>query len=120
MLLTEISYHGECHGLVLEDVVSRDASVSVFVISVAARLADMHPQTLRNYEREGLIKPERTAGGNRMYSENDISRLGEIAELNDQGLNVAGIKLVFALRDEVDRLRRENAKLRDRLAALTR
>lgn len=94
---------------------SRDSSVSVYVISVAARLADMHPQTLRNYEREGLVTPSRTAGGNRMYSEDDLARLSEITRLNAQGLNVSGIKLVFELRAEIERLARENARLRARL-----
>jgi MerR family transcriptional regulator/heat shock protein HspR len=91
---------------------SRDSSVSVFVISVAAQLSDMHPQTLRNYEREGLIEPTRTSGGNRMYSEDDLTLLAEIADLTAQGLNVAGIKKVFALRSEVARLSVENQTLR--------
>jgi len=93
---------------------TRDSSVSVFVISVAAQLADMHPQTLRNYEREGLISPARTAGGNRMYSEDDLARLAVIGHLTNSGLNIAGIRLVLelqaelaALTDEVERLRSE-------------
>ena len=93
----------------------RDSSVSVFVISVAAELADMHPQTLRNYEREGLIEPSRSRGGNRMYSEDDLSRLADISELTEQGLNVSGIKMVFELRAEIDRLTAEVDELRQRL-----
>lgn len=96
---------------------SRDSSLSVFVISVAAQLADMHPQTLRNYEREGLVEPTRSKGGNRMYSEDDLARLREIAELSEQGLNLAGIKMVFDLKAEIARLRRENERMRETLAA---
>jgi MerR family transcriptional regulator/heat shock protein HspR len=73
----------------------------VFVISVAAQLADMHPQTLRNYEREGLLSPERSAGGNRMYSENDLARLATISDLAARGLNISGIRLVLELQAEV-------------------
>lgn len=91
---------------------ARDSSVSVFVISVAARLVDMHPQTLRNYEREGLIEPTRTGGGNRMYSEDDLALLARIAELNEEGLNVAGIRKVFELEDQLAALEAENERLR--------
>lgn len=95
---------------------SRDTSVSVFVISVAAQLAQVHPQTLRNYEREGLIDPGRSAGGNRMYSEDDLARLAEIGALTEEGLNIAGIRKVLelqaenaALRAEIERLQAETA-----------
>lgn len=90
----------------------RDPTVSVFVISVAAQLADMHPQTLRNYEREGLIAPERTAGGNRMYSENDLARLAVIGDLTDQGVNISGIRMVLELQAEVTALQAEVERLR--------
>jgi MerR family transcriptional regulator/heat shock protein HspR len=95
----------------------RDSSVSVFVISVAARLVDMHPQTLRNYEREGLIEPDRSTGGNRLYSEDDLERLAMIAELSDQGLNLAGIRMVLDLRAENHALGNEVNRLRAMLAA---
>ena len=97
----------------------RDPTVSVYVISVAAKLADMHPQTLRNYEREGLISPERSGGGNRMYSENDLARLALIGGLNDQGLNIAGIRLVLELQDEVAALTAEVERLRAELDEAT-
>ena len=74
---------------------------AVYVISVAAELAGMHPQTLRIYERKGLLEPARTAGGNRRYSEDDIDRLRHIAELAGGGMNLAGIRRVLQLEDEV-------------------
>ena len=67
-------------------------SRAVYVISVAAELAGVHPQTLRIYERKGLVDPARTAGGSRRYSEADIERLRRIAELTDEGLNLAGVQ----------------------------
>ena len=86
---------------------------AVYVISVAAELAGMHPQTLRIYERKGLLEPARTAGGNRRYSEADIDRLRRIAELAATGMNLAGIRRVMQLEDEVVRLRVEVAQLRE-------
>jgi MerR family transcriptional regulator/heat shock protein HspR len=79
----------------------------VYVISVAAELAGMHPQTLRIYERKGLLDPARTRGGNRRYSEVDIARLQRIAELTADGLNLAGVKRVLELEAELDDLRRQ-------------
>ena len=85
---------------------------AVYVISVAAELAGMHPQTLRIYERKGLLEPARTAGGNRRYSEADIERLRRISDLANAGMNLAGILRVMQLEDEVVRLRAEVAELR--------
>lgn len=90
--------------------------MAVYVISVAAELAGMHPQTLRNYERVGLLRPARTQGGNRRYSEADIARLHRISELVNSGMNLEGIRHVLALENEVDRLRQEVAQLRDYVA----
>ena len=70
---------------------------AVYVISVAAELAGMHPQTLRIYERRGLVDPARTGGGSRRYSDIDISRLQRIQELTSEGLNLAGVKRVLEL-----------------------
>jgi len=84
---------------------------AVYVISVAAELAGVHPQTLRIYERKGLLEPARTAGGNRRYSEADIERLRRISDLADTGMNLAGIRRVMQLEDEVTRLRAEVAEL---------
>jgi len=85
---------------------------AVYVISVAAELAGMHPQTLRIYERRGLVDPARTTGGNRRYSEADIALLLRIAQLTEEGLNLAGVKRVLALEAEVARLEAELAATR--------
>lgn len=87
-------------------------AAAVFVISVAAELAGMHPQTLRIYERKGLIDPYRTPGGTRRYSQDDIERLTLIQELTSQGLNLEGVKQVLDLQTEVQRLRADVAELR--------
>lgn len=84
-----------------------DQNRAVYVISVAAELAGMHPQTLRIYERRGLVLPARTQGGNRRYSDADIDRLRRIAELAAEGMNLAGIRRVMELEAENDRLRAE-------------
>ena len=91
---------------------SRDAEPAVYVISVAAQLAGMHPQTLRIYERRGLLQPARTQGGNRRYTDLDIARLRRIAELTAEGMNVEGIRRVMHLEAEVRRLRDEVDQLR--------
>jgi MerR family transcriptional regulator/heat shock protein HspR len=83
---------------------------AVYVISVAAELAGMHPQTLRIYERRGLVQPARTTGGNRRYSDHDIDLLRRIAELVDSGMNLEGIRRVMELEAEVARLRSELAE----------
>lgn len=80
---------------------------AVYVISVAAELAGVHPQTLRIYERKGLLDPARTRGGNRRYSDADIARLRRIQELTASGLNLEGVRRVLALEAEVEHLRRE-------------
>jgi MerR family transcriptional regulator/heat shock protein HspR len=82
-------------------------SRAVYVISVAAELAGVHPQTLRIYERKGLLDPARTAGGNRRYSDTDLDRLRRIAELTDEGLNLAGVRRVLELEAEIARLETE-------------
>ena len=86
----------------------------VFAISVAARMASMEIQNLRVYERRGLVDPDRTAGGTRLYSEDDVARLVRIGELLAAGLNLAGIARVLQLEQEVARLRADNARLRNR------
>ncbi len=80
---------------------------AVYVISVAAELAGVHPQTLRIYERKGLLDPARTMGGSRRYSERDIARLRRINDLTAAGLNLAGVKQVMELEDELARMRAE-------------
>ena len=92
----------------------RSRQETVYVISVAAELAGMHPQTLRIYERRGLVNPGRTTGGNRRYTDADIARLRRIAQLAAEGLNLEGIRMVMQLEDEVAELRRQVAELRAR------
>ena len=77
---------------------------AVYVISVAAELAGVHPQTLRIYERRGLLAPARTAGGSRRYSDADLALLERIAELTDEGLNLAGVQRVLELERTVAEL----------------
>jgi MerR family transcriptional regulator/heat shock protein HspR len=86
---------------------TRSRTQAVYVISVAAELAGMHPQTLRIYERRGLVNPARTQGGNRRYSDADIELLRRIADLAEQGMNLEGIRRVMELEAENERLRTE-------------
>lgn len=88
---------------------------AVYVISVASELAGMHPQTLRIYERRGLVNPARTAGGNRRYSEADIEQLRHISQLASEGMNLEGIRRVIELEAENAKLRRELADVHERL-----
>ena len=84
-----------------------DSNRAVYVISVAAELAGVHPQTLRIYERKGLLDPARTTGGSRRYSEGDIEQLRRIQDLTAAGLNLEGVKRVIELESEVARLHDE-------------
>ena len=85
---------------------------AVYVISVAAELAGVHPQTLRIYERKGLVDPARTAGGSRRYSDADIRVLQRIQELTTEGLNLAGVQRVLELEAENERLQIQLDRLR--------
>ena len=85
---------------------------AVYVISVAAELAGVHPQTLRIYERKGLVAPARTGGGSRRYSDHDIAVLRRIQELTNEGLNLAGVQRVIELEAEIARLQNENEVVR--------
>lgn len=89
---------------------------AVYIISVAAELAGVHPQTLRTYERKGLIKPKRTSGGTRRYSQRDVDRVRLIQELTQgEGVNLAGVLRILALQDEIDELSEELNRTRDRV-----
>jgi len=92
---------------------ARETARAVYVISVAAELAGVHPQTLRIYERKGLVDPARTVGGSRRYSDVDIDRLRRIQELTTAGLNLEGVRRVMELEDEVAYLRSELQRARD-------
>lgn len=85
----------------------------VYYISVAARLVDYHPQTLRTYERLGLLEPERSQSNVRLYSDRDIERLRQIKRLtHDLGVNLAGVEVILNLLDQIDQLHQENERLR--------
>ena len=90
---------------------------AVYVISVAAELTGLHPQTLRTYERMGLITPGRTGGGGRRYSFHDIELLRSIADLTAAGIGIEGVRRILALEQHVDALRRRNEELLHELAA---
>ena len=88
-----------------------------FLISVAAELAGMHAQTLRTYDRLGLVSPQRSSGGGRRYSERDVDLLREVQRLSqDEGVNLAGIKRIIELADQVDALSRQVDNLTRRLS----
>lgn len=92
-----------------------DESTPLFAIAIAAELAGMHPQTLRQYDRMGLVNPQRTAGQSRRYSMRDVVQLREIARLSAEGLNLEGIKRILELENQVTAL---SARVRELEAAL--
>ena len=91
---------------------------AVYVISVAAELTGLHPQTLRAYERMGLIAPGRTGGGGRRYSHRDLERLRQIADLTSAGIGIEGVRRIMALELQVDALRARNEELQAEVDAL--
>jgi MerR family transcriptional regulator/heat shock protein HspR len=96
-----------------------DHDRGVFMISVAAELADMHPQTLRMYEARGLIEPKRSPKGTRLYSQADVERLRRIQEMTTEwGMNLAGVERVLELEEKLDRMRRKVEALERRARAL--
>ena len=105
--------------------VMEDKDRPLYMISVAAELGGVHPQTLRIYEQKGLVSPQRTRGNTRMYSQADIERLQLINELTDEGINLAGVIRILDLKgrlderdDELDALHRRVRKLADRVHEL--
>jgi MerR family transcriptional regulator/heat shock protein HspR len=95
----------------------REQDRALYIISVAAELAGVHAQTLRIYERKGLIEPQRTQGGNRRYSDRDIALLRRIQELTNEGVSLVGVRKILELEDE---LARSRARLRELSQALER
>lgn len=89
-----------------------DRDEAVYIISVAAELVGMHPQTLRIYERKGLIEPYRTPGGTRRYSDADLELLARIQELTTAGVNLEGVRRILQLRRDAERLRYQVSRLR--------
>jgi MerR family transcriptional regulator, heat shock protein HspR len=92
----------------------------VFMISVAAELAHMHPQTLRVYEARGLIEPQRSAKNTRLYSQRDVERLRHIQQLTSTGLNLAGVEIILDMEAEVERMRAKLERMRSHAAELER
>src|SRR3569832_2705041 len=98
-------------------VIGVESDDKVLIISVAARMAGMHPQTLRQYDRMGLVQPGRTQGGGRRYSERDVALLREVQRLSqEEGVNLAGIKRIIGLEQLVAELQQRVAELEDELA----
>jgi MerR family transcriptional regulator, heat shock protein HspR len=95
-----------------------DESRGVFMISVAAELAEMHPQTLRMYEARGLIAPKRSPKNTRLYSQRDVERLQRIQQMTAEGLNLVGVETVLALESQVEKLRAELSRTHKRLERL--
>jgi MerR family transcriptional regulator/heat shock protein HspR len=95
----------------------REPDRALYIISVAAELAGVHAQTLRIYERKGLIEPQRTQGGNRRYSDRDIALLRRIQELTNEGVSLVGVRKILELEDDLARLQ---ARLRELEQALDR
>jgi MerR family transcriptional regulator, heat shock protein HspR len=95
-----------------------DEEQGVFMISVAAELAEMHPQTLRMYEQRGLIAPKRSPKNTRLYSQRDVERLRRIQQMTAEGLNLAGVETVLTLEAQVQKLRAEGERLRKRITEL--
>lgn len=94
------------------------ADRAVYVISVVADLAGMHPQTLRMYERKGLLEPKRTAGNSRRYSQADLDQLVRIQELTQAGVNLAGVSVILDLEDKLERAQQRLAAANRRLAEM--
>ena len=93
----------------------------VYLISVVSKILNIHPQTLRQYEREGLIKPSRTEGKMRLYSQRDIDKLKLILSLvRDLGVNLAGVEIVLQLKEEIENLQREIEKLKEQQGLIPR
>src|SRR6187431_1893974 len=98
------------------DDTERDEERAVYIISVAAELAGVHPQTLRIYERKGLVAPKRTSGNTRRYSDRDIALLRQIQDLTQEGgINLAGVKMIIELKAKLDALRAQTDELQERL-----
>lgn len=98
--------------------VTIDEEQGVFMISVAAELAAMHPQTLRMYEQRGLIAPKRSPKNTRLYSQRDVERLQRIQRMTSEGLNLVGVEMVLGLEEQLQRARLEIERLRARVAQL--
>jgi MerR family transcriptional regulator/heat shock protein HspR len=81
---------------------NKESSTAIYFISVASTLSGIHQQTIRTYEEKGLIKPYRTGGGTRRYSQSDIDKLIQIQDLSQRGINLDGIKIIYEMRDKIE------------------
>lgn len=95
-----------------------DRNKPLYMISVAADLAGLHPQTLRIYEAKGLVSPQRTSGNTRMYSQADVDRLELIGRLTDEGINLAGVMRILDQRERMREIQAEADKLREEVERL--
>jgi MerR family transcriptional regulator/heat shock protein HspR len=99
---------------------SVDEERGVFMISIAAELAEMHPQTLRMYEARGLIAPKRSPKNTRLYSQRDVERLRRIQQMTAEGLNLVGVETVLGLEERMEKMRSELDRVRRRAEELER
>ena len=95
---------------------NRESSTAIYFISVASTLSGIHQQTIRSYEEKGLIKPYRTGGGTRRYSQSDIDKLIQIQDLSQRGINLDGIKIIYEMRDKIEELQETIVLLQDELS----
>ena len=95
---------------------NRESSTSIYFISVASTLSGIHQQTIRSYEEKGLIKPYRTGGGTRRYSQNDIDKLIQIQDLSQRGINLDGIKIIYEMRDKIEELQEKILSLQEEVS----
>jgi len=95
---------------------NRESSTAIYFISVASTLSGIHQRTIRSYEEKGLIKPYRTGGGTRRYSQSDIDKLIQIQDLSQRGINLDGIKIIYEMRDKIEELQETIVLLQDELS----
>ena len=95
---------------------NRESSTSIYFISVASTLSGIHQQTIRSYDEKGLIKPYRTGGGTRRYSQNDIDKLIQIQDLSQRGINLDGIKIIYEMRDKIEELQEKILSLQEEVS----
>ena len=95
---------------------NRESSTAIYFISVASTLSGIHQQTIRSNEEKGLIKPYRTGGGTRRYSQIDIDKLIQIQDLSQRGINLDGIKIIYEMRDKIEELQETIVLLQDELS----
>ena len=95
---------------------NNEDSKAIYFISVASTLSGIHQQTIRTYEQKGLIKPFRTGGGTRRYSQEDIDKLIQIQNLSQRGINLDGIKIIYEMKDKIEELQRKIISLEDEMS----